>query len=78
MTWNARGSGWVCDQMQLVDVCFAHDVILFSTSRDDVVRILVETRDAPRSVGLDVGMEKSTGPAGHKNRVRPYALMKSV
>ena len=77
VTWNARGSGWLCDQMQLVDVCFADDVILFSTSRDDVVRMLVGTRDALRSVGPDAGME-NTGPAGHKNRVRPYALMKSV
>ena len=59
VTWKARGSGWVCDQMQLADVCFADDVILLSNSRDDVVRMLVETRDAFRSVGLDVGMEKT-------------------
>ena len=47
--------------MQLADVCFADDVIVFSTSRDVVVRMLVETRDALRSVGPDVGMEKTLG-----------------
>ncbi len=57
MTCKARGSGWVCDQMQLVDVCVADDVVLFSDSRDGVLRMLVETRDAFRSRGPDVGME---------------------
>ncbi len=75
VTWKARGSGWVCDQTQLADVCFADDVILFSNIRDDVARMLVETRDAFRSVGLDVGMGKNIGPAGHEDRVRPYALI---
>jgi hypothetical protein len=75
VTWKARGSGWVCDQTQLVDVCFADDVILFSNIRDDLARMLVETRDAFRSVGLDAGMGKNIGSAGHENRVRPYALI---
>ena len=38
---------------------FADDVILLSSSRDVVARMLVETRDALRTVGLDVGMEKT-------------------
>ncbi len=45
-TWKARGSGWVRDQMQLVDVCFADDVIMLSNIRDDAIRMFVETRDA--------------------------------
>ena len=45
--------------MQLADVCFADDVILLSNSIDDAVIMLVETRDAFRSAGFDVGMEKT-------------------
>jgi hypothetical protein len=67
LTWKARRSGWVCDQVQLAGVRVADDAILFSNSRDDLVRMLVETRDAFRSVGLDVG-RGATGPAGHKKK----------
>jgi hypothetical protein len=52
MTWGARGSGWVRDQTQLVDVCFADDVIMLSNIRDDAIRMFVETRDAFAQLGL--------------------------
>ena len=59
VVWHARGSGWICEQMHLTNVCFADDVILFSSCREDVTRMLAETVAAFKTVGLDVGMEKT-------------------
>ena len=64
--------------MQLSSVCFADDVILFSSSKDDVVRMLAETREAFKNVGLDVRMEKTTGLAGLGSRVSPSAWTTSA
>ena len=40
VVWHARGSGWICEQMHLTNVCFADDVVLLSSGREDVTRML--------------------------------------
>ena len=45
--------------MHLTNVCFADNVVLLSSGREDGTRMLVEAVAAFKALGLDVGMEKT-------------------
>ena len=57
--WSARGSGWRMDDFWLSSVNFADDVLLVSSSKEDLELMVQEAVDAFAKVGLEVGLEKS-------------------
>ena len=57
--WQARGSGWRMDDFWLSAVCYADDVLLISSSKIDLEKMIAEVLAAFLGVGLEVGAEKS-------------------
>ena len=57
--WEARGSGWRLDSLWLCAICYADDIILISSSKADLERMVSETIAGFQDVGLDVGADKT-------------------
>jgi hypothetical protein len=57
--WRQRGSGWLLDAFWLAAVCYADDILVVSSSKTDLLSMFDELSDAFRSVGLDIGAEKT-------------------
>ena len=57
--WQARGSGWQVDGLWVAAVCDADDVLVLSSSLEDLQRMLTEITEAFADVGLDVGIPKT-------------------
>ena len=57
--WRARGSGWQVDGLWVAAVCYADDVLLLSSSLQDLQVMLAEITEAFSCVGLEVGIPKT-------------------
>lgn len=57
--WQKRGSGWKLDDLWLSVVCYADDILLISSCKEDLLRMMQEVREAFSAVGLDIGPEKT-------------------
>ena len=57
--WKARGSGWRLDDFWLSVVCYADDILLISSCKEDLLRMMQEVREGFVQVGLDIGPEKT-------------------
>ena len=57
--WRQRGSGWHMDSWWLAAICYADDVLLVSSTKDDLINVLEELVAAFAHVGLSVGMQKT-------------------
>ena len=56
--WRSRGSGWTMDLLWLAAICYADDVLLISSSVDDLEKMAAEVAEAFCQVGLDVSSSK--------------------
>ena len=56
--WRVRGSGWKLDDFWLPCVCFADDILLISSSKRDLERMLAEVVEAFLATGLGVSPHK--------------------
>jgi hypothetical protein len=57
--WRTRQSGWAMDDLWLADICFADDIVLISSSKKDLKRMLKDTIAAFLAVGLEIGLDKT-------------------
>ena len=57
--WRERGSGWAMDSLWIAAVCYADDIILLSSSKADLHRMIHELVDGFAAVGLSIGAEKT-------------------
>ena len=57
--WRKRGSGWLLDEFWLSAICYADDIMLVSSDKKDLERMVSEVIDAFSEVGLGVGTDKS-------------------
>ena len=71
--WKARGSGWSFAGFSLSALGYADDIILVSTNKKDLQRMILEVIQAFLDVGLEVGTDKchwSSCPAKRKEKLR--------
>ena len=57
--WCNRGSGWTLDGLHVSAVCYADDIILVSSCKADLHRMLHEVVEAFLEVGLSIGARKT-------------------
>ena len=57
--WRDRGSGWSIDGLFVAAVCYADDIVLLSSCKDDLHRMLHEVVEGFASVGLSIGAAKT-------------------
>ena len=57
--WHGDRKGWFSDEFWLALVCYADDIVLFSSDKAELENMLAEVIDAFKVVGLDVAPDKS-------------------
>ena len=57
--WRSEGRGWQLDELWLAAVCYADDIVLVSSSGQDLALMVKEIIQSFAAVGLEVGCEKT-------------------
>lgn len=57
--WKARGYGFSLDEFRMTCVCYADDIVLAATTREDLESMIADVITALNGIGLGIGAEKT-------------------